>query len=236
MALEFVDLNRLFQTAEIRYLNLKGLLLAPDFAASAGIRVQYDYDFLIKKDDLQRACHLLLELGYSPLHSNKEVAADHLPTLIRRTGWQWEGNYFDPAIPRGIELHFQLWDADFELLPVGSFDNVWERACFQQFGSINVPTLSREDTLLYVTLHALRHLLRNDLRLSHLYELAFFIQKSFHEEIFWDGFLARSSTVLTPPRWSLRRSSWRGVCSILPSVKPLANLSIVICLLRLSRG
>ena len=55
MEQEFVEWNRQLQSADIRYLNLKGLLLAPDFVEPLERRAQYDYDFLVKKEDLQRA-------------------------------------------------------------------------------------------------------------------------------------------------------------------------------------
>ena len=48
MVQEFVELNRLLQGADIRYLNLKGLLLVPAFVERLERRAQYDYDFLIK--------------------------------------------------------------------------------------------------------------------------------------------------------------------------------------------
>ena len=191
MVQEFVELNRLLQGSNIRYLNLKGLLLAPDFVEPLERRAQYDYDFLVKKEDLQRGYSLFLQHGYSALHSTRDLAADHLPPLIRKSGWKWKGNYFDPAIPRGIELHFQLWDSDFELLPIQTLDKAWERSCSRAVGSIAAPTLCREDTLLYVTLHACRHLLRNDLRLSHLYEIAFFLQRTFDQERLWEDVITR---------------------------------------------
>jgi hypothetical protein len=146
MEQEFVEINRRFQDAGIRYLNLKGFLLAPDFVEPLERRAQYDYDFLVKKGDLQRAYTLFLQNGYSALHSNKDLAADHLPTLIQRTGWQWKGNYFDPAIPRGVELHFQLWDSEFELLPIQILDKVWDRACSRTLGDRH-PTLRRHAAL-----------------------------------------------------------------------------------------
>jgi hypothetical protein len=86
MMQEFVELNRRLQGADIRYLNLKGLLLAPDFVERLEWRVQYDHDFLVKKEDLQRAYTFFLQSGYSALHSTRELAADHLPTLIQKTG------------------------------------------------------------------------------------------------------------------------------------------------------
>ncbi|MGH9427188.1 MAG: nucleotidyltransferase family protein [Terriglobia bacterium] len=208
---EFVELNRRLQDAGIRYLNLKGFLLAPDFVELLERRAQYDYDFLVKKEDLQRACTLFLQSGYSALHSTRELAADHLPTLIQKTGWEWRGNYYDPAIPRGVELHFQLWESDFELLPIQTLDKVWERSCSQTLGSIEAPALCREDTLLYVTLHAFRHLLRNDLRLSHLYEIAYFLEHTSDQTRFWEDVVAgvtrcRNTTKIAATTFELARS------------------------------
>jgi hypothetical protein len=190
MLQEFVDLNQQLQNANIRYLSLKGCFLAPDFVEPLERRAQYDYDFLVRKEDLERAYRLFLQIGYSALHSTRDLAVDHLPTLVQKTGWQWKGNYFAAEIPRGVELHFQLWDSDFELLPIRTLDKVWERACSRTLGSTEVPTLCREDTLLYVTLHAFRHLLRNDLRLSHLYEIAFFLERSSEQTRFWEDVIA----------------------------------------------
>jgi hypothetical protein len=218
MLQELVELNRRLQAVGIRYLNLKGLFLVPDFVESLERRAQYDYDFLVRKEDLQRTFNLFLESGYSALHSTKELAADHLPTLIQKTGWQWKGNYYDPAIPRGVELHFQLWDSDFELLPIQILDKVWEHSCSQTLGSIEVPTLSREDTLLYVILHASRHLLRNDLRLSHVYEIAFFLQRTSDQDRFWEGVIARvthcpNTTKMVATTFELARHLFRPALS-----------------------
>src|SRR5437879_2575876 len=66
---EFVQFNRLLQSQGIPYLNLKGLVLYPDFVDSRENRVQYDHDFLIRQGDLSRAYKLFLGLGYSPLPS-----------------------------------------------------------------------------------------------------------------------------------------------------------------------
>jgi putative nucleotidyltransferase-like protein len=214
MVQEFVEMNQQLQSSDIRYLNLKGLLLAPDFVEPLERRAQYDYDFLVKKEDLQKGYSLFLEHGYSSLHSTRELAADHLPPLIRKSGWKWNGNYFDPAIPRGVELHFQLWDSDFELISIQTLDKVWERSCSRAFSSIAVPTLCREDMLLYVTLHAFRHLLRNDLRLSHLHEIAFFLQRTSDEDRFWEDFTScvaqcPNTTKLVATTFELARSLFR---------------------------
>src|SRR5207247_1371160 len=79
---------------------------------------------------------------------------------------------------------------DFDLIPIRSLDNVWQDSTLVRFPSLSIPVLSRKHTLLYCVLHAFRHLLRNDLRLSHLYELAFFLEHHHSNEDFWKKFFA----------------------------------------------
>ena len=186
---EIIDFNRLLQTQNIRYLNLKGQMLYPDFVDQRENRLQYDHDLLVGAEDLQNAYALFLNLGYSPLPSSPNLAVGHLPTLVRKTGWEWRRNLYDPAIPRAIELHFQLWEPKFDKIPIRTLDNVWRDSELTSFQSVSVPVLSREHTLLYCVLHAFRHLLRNDLRLSHLYEIGFFLHCQSTSSSFWQRFL-----------------------------------------------
>jgi hypothetical protein len=143
MAEEFIELNRM----PIRYSSdcCWLLIFVEPWKGSR-------HDFLVTRS----SASLLPAFDTGSALLNPGADADHLP------GWKWKGNYFDPAIPRGVELHFQLWDSDFELLPIQTLDKVWERSCSLALGSIAAPTLCREHALLYVTLHAFRHLLRND--------------------------------------------------------------------------
>jgi hypothetical protein len=186
---ELIEFNRLLQAQNIRYLNLKGQALYPDFVDRRENRLQYDHDFLINTQDLQKSYDLFLNLGYSPLPSSSRLAVGHLPTLVRKTDWKWKGNLFDPSIPRGVELHFQLWDSDFDRIPIRTLENVWRNSESISFQSVFLPALSRQHTLLYCVLHSFRHLLRNDLRLSHLYEIGYFLHRGCEISSFWPGFL-----------------------------------------------
>ena len=141
-------------------------------------------------EDKIRTYARLQELGYTPAHRSESQRTDHLPPLVKKTGWQWRGDYFDPEIPPGIEVHYQLWDPTFERIPVLLFEDVWEKTSLQEYQSLRVPVLPLNHELLYLTLHCCRHLLRSDLRLSHLYELAYFLHDNRGNREFWDGFLA----------------------------------------------
>lgn len=186
---ELIEFNRLLQAQSIRFLNLKGQILYPDFVDQRENRLQYDHDFLVDAQDLEKAYALFLNLGYSRLSSSPKLAVGHLPTLVKKTGWEWKGNLYDPGIPRAVELHFQLWDSEFDKIPILALDDAWRNSGLTAFQSVSVPVLSREQTLLYCVLHSFRHLLRNDLRLAHLCEIGFFLHCQSTNSIFWQGFL-----------------------------------------------
>ena len=185
---EFLEWNRLLQEKRIRYICLKGLTVFPDFVDDSIHHIQSDHDFLVHPEDLKRANDAFLGLGFEALDSHSGLSVDHLPTLIKSSGWQWKGNFYDPEIPRAIELHFRLWDAEFEGISISSLEGVWQDSIVREISGIRIPVLSRQDALTYAVLHAFRHLLRNDLRLSHLYELAFFLNRSVTDVSFWNTF------------------------------------------------
>ncbi len=101
---------------------------------------------------------------------------DHLPTLIRKTGWEWRGNYFDPELPPALELHFRLWDASMEGFAIPCIDDFWERRERRALEDVEFTSLAAIDLPGYAAAHALRHMLRGDLRPSHIYEIAYFLE------------------------------------------------------------
>jgi len=185
---EFLEFNRRMRSLSIRYLALKGLTLCPDFFEKPEQRVQYDYDFLVTPSQLDIARQLFQKLGYTAIETENSLPVDHLPTLIRKSGWKWKGNLYDPEIPLGVELHFQLWSGDFELIDARFPEDVWDRSNYRELHGESIPTLCREHALLYAVIHGFRHLLRNDLRLSHLYELGYFLERYAQNPGFWQGY------------------------------------------------
>jgi hypothetical protein len=151
-----------FTSACIDYVTLKGL--SHTFLPDLRDRVQYDLDYFCPQDSVYRARDLLLGLGYEPLAGLEDFPTDHLPTLIRKTGWQWRGNFFDPDHPPAIELHFRFWDPATERIAAPGVAQFWDRRAGHALELI--------DQLGYAALHALRHLLRGSLRPAHLYEIA----------------------------------------------------------------
>ena len=182
---EFREFNQILQARGIQYIWLKGLTAFPDFVDDPVGRLQSDHDFLVHHKDLRRAYELFLGMGLEPKEAVSAPHADHLPALIRKSGWKWKGNLYDPEIPRAVEIHFRLCDAQQRGRTIRSLAETWQNSVRVDVGGVSVPVLSREDALTYAILHAFRHLLRSDFRLAHLYELAFFLHHSRQDETFW---------------------------------------------------
>lgn len=155
---------------------LKGLTHVPDFCPDPALRVQYDLDLYVPPAQKEVALHFLLKLNYTPIENQGDLAMDHLPTMVRKTGWQWRGDYFDPDLPPAVEIHFQFWDVETERLRAASIDDFWLR---REGNQLPLP-----DKLGYACLHLTRHLLRGNVRPAHVWEIAYFLH-THHDAAFW---------------------------------------------------
>ena len=172
--------------ARVPFVVLKGLTLQPAFCLNLATRVQYDIDLATAPRDALRARDALAGLGYQPLTELEDFPTDHLPAMIRKTGWQWRGDYFDPEIPISIDLHFRFWDQSTERLPAPGTEDFWDRRTRMHLDGAEIPCLDPVDALGYVSLHVLRHLLRGSLKPIHVYELAFFLDRRRADTAFWE--------------------------------------------------
>jgi hypothetical protein len=173
-----------FEAAGLEFVTLKGFTHAPGFVADPRLRAQYDLDLLFPRDQVLAARDVALGLGYEPLGGVNRRPVDHLPTLIRKTGWEWRGDYFDPDLPTALELHFRLWDAGTEGFALPGVDDFWQRRQRRTLQDVEFTSLAAIDLPGYASAHALRHLLRGDSRPSHIYEIACFLEHNCDAE-FW---------------------------------------------------
>jgi hypothetical protein len=146
--------------------------------------IQSDHDFLVYSEDLECANEVFLGLGFEPVDSHSGRNVDHLPTLVKCSGWQWKGNFYDPEIPRAIELHFRLWDAEFEGISINSLEEVWKNSIVREISGIRIPVLSRQDALTYAVMHAFRHLLRKTC--ASTFMSSRFLNRNVHDTAFWN--------------------------------------------------
>ena len=173
------------EQAGIDFIVLKGFTHVPRFVADVRLRVQYDIDLYIPRTSILQARDELVQLGYEPLHGFDQFPIDHLPALIRKTGWEWTGDFFDPEIPPRFELHYQFWDSKTECLELAGLEKFWERRVVRDLEGMRFAALDAADALGYAALHALRHLLRGDLRTGHIYEIALFLHGASSDEKLW---------------------------------------------------
>jgi hypothetical protein len=171
IAADYAEIAPLFD-----HVVLKGFTHVPDFIHDIRLRVQYDLDLYVSPSEGGKARDALAGLGYQTIEGTESLAMDHLPAMVRKTGWEWRGDFFDPEIPTSIEIHFQFWDPSTERLRVQGLDDFWSRREAHQLALV--------DKLGYAALHLTRHLLRGNVRAFHVWELANFLN-SHHDAGFW---------------------------------------------------
>lgn len=180
----YTEAAEAFKASGLEFLVLKGFTHCPDYVPDPRLRPHYDIDLLFPPEQVLHARDVAMQLGYEPLRGFDRFPIDHLPRLIRKTGWEWRGDYFDPEIPISLELHFRLWDERTERFAPSGLDQFWEGRLTRVVDGLEFPALDACDTLGYAALHALRHLLRGDLRPSNIYELASFLHHN-TDPCFW---------------------------------------------------
>jgi hypothetical protein len=175
---------------------LKGFAQAPDFTPDPRNRQQYDIDLYCPREAVFAARDQLEALGYQPVGGFERRPLDHLPTMVRPAEWTWRGDYFDPQIPLAVDLHFRFWSEATERLRPGGLDGFWERRAMRELEGLRFMALDPVDALAYTCLHALRHLLRGDLKAGHVYELAYFLDSRTQDAEFWREWRARQEVSL----------------------------------------
>jgi hypothetical protein len=179
------EIARALSNAGLEWLVLKGFSQWPRFTPDPRLRVQYDFDLFLPRDAALHARDALRALGYEPIAGSERLPVDHLPTLVRKTGWRWRGDFFDPDIPLSVELHFRFWDPSTERLRADGLNDFWRRRVPRCWDGLHFIALDPADALGYAALHSLRHLLRGDARPYHVYELAWFLHASAGDLEFW---------------------------------------------------
>jgi hypothetical protein len=177
----FFEIGEIVRTP---YLVLKGFANWDQFTPDPLSRIQYDLD-LFCPDTAPEVRAALAQLGYESIQGAEKFPTDHLPALVRKTGWQWRGDFFDPDIPISVELHFRLWDEATEGFPAPGVEEFWSRRVQQSLDERPYMALHPADALGYAALHLLRHLLRGDVRAANIHELAWFLDRNAGDNEFW---------------------------------------------------
>jgi hypothetical protein len=206
----------------VPFLVLKGLSHFPFFCDSPQLRPQYDIDLLCPVEHIAAARNAISHLGYHPAR-DAHARTDHLPTMVRNTGWRWRGDYYDPEMPLNLELHFRLWDSEMELFDVAHAEQFWLRRTLRHLGRISIPALDLKDTVRYAAWHITRHLLRGDLRPAHLYEFAHLLERTSADDAFWARWKEAEIQTMMPEALAARLASECFHCRLNSGVLSLVN-------------
>jgi hypothetical protein len=165
------------------FIVLKGLSHERFWPENSRCRPQYDIDLYCPRESVSAAREAAASLGYEPVRA-EEPDADHLPVMIRQTGWRWRGDYYDPQQPLALEIHHRFWNPALGF-SVRNAEQFPARRCFERVDGVTLPMLDRVDALDYAAWHAVRHLLRGTLKIFHIYELAQYLHRSADDDGFW---------------------------------------------------
>ena len=211
------ELRDAFDRAGIPFVFLKGLTHFPHFCRDPRHRQQYDIDVFSPPENLDALFRAATDLGYRALDRGRESRADHLPVMIRATGWRWRGDYYDPEMPLHLELHFRLWDSEMEQFALSGEDRMWQRRERRQASGLELPALRIEDTFRYAARHIVRHLLRGSLCPGHLYEFAHFLENTARDDGFWSLWNADASAA-RPEALAADLAAHGFGCSLHPAI------------------
>jgi MFS family permease len=206
--------------AGIEFVGLKGLMHCPLFGTPAELRPQYDIDVFAPRETVHKAQEAMWACGYVPLQCMEEYPTDHLPVLMKRSAWEFRGDYFDPAMPLPIEMHYQFWNASIEKLEAPGVEEFWNRRLTRLVGGVPIGTLCPPDVLGYAALHLIKHLLRGSVRPFHVYEIALCLERQSNDTAFsrdWRNLHSPGLRRLEAVAFRLCRE-WFG-CQVAPQVQ-----------------
>ncbi len=177
-AREFRELMEWMARAKVETLALKGVPLLYQLYPDPAERVLYDFDLLARDSAAAARGHaMLLASGFTPLQT-KAVVTKHLAPLWRLNGFVRRGYLFDPAQPRPVELHLELWDVGWRGLDVRALPRVWEKARRVEVDGVQVGVLGTADTFIHLCVHLATHMIEREARLGQALDIARLLAQS----------------------------------------------------------
>jgi len=184
---EFLRINQAFQEAGLRYVNLKGFTLLPDYCLDPALRCQFDLDLLVASADAARCRDILETFGYVITGNNEDVqefkaGSARVPSVH---------NLYKAKPQRSVEVHFVSPPQTAAGLEDGrlarSQRRVWNGAAF--------PALCDADQFLAQAHHLFRHVRSEWTRTSWLLEFKTFVANRRDDTQFWNDVATRATTV-----------------------------------------
>jgi hypothetical protein len=219
----YSEIQTRFAAEGTPWLALKGITHAPLLGANAAERQQCDIDLYVPPGRALAARDVFFNWGYEPVEGMEAFPADHLPAMVRKTGWEWNGDYFDVNIPFPIEIHVQFWNEKLERLRAPGIEQFWERREQRAAAGLVLPAMTPVDAVGYASLHFLKHVLQGAARPYHALEIARFLDARSGDGAFWAQWSASHSPELRRLETVGFRfaQSWFG-CALPEAIEPLS--------------
>lgn len=174
MVRRFALLNRAFSDAGVRYVVIKGFSLVPEFCPRAPLRHQGDFDYLVDSGSLAAARRVLVDQGYIAKQSRS-----HAEEIFVTPGGQPSrgAEQYSSRAPHAVELHTDIWDSGLHGVPAIAGLFSMERATIHHGNGLSFPALRDEDAFLLQVVHACHHFFTLWIRMSCLFEIAYFLNR-----------------------------------------------------------
>jgi|GEM_PF-627043 len=168
-----------FESAGIESLAFKGPLLAQLVYEDTGLRQAGDMDVLIHPNDFHRAAEVLRELDYEmEPRLTRAQQKSHL-------GFHCEIQFFNEDRWRVVDLHWGITPKTFPLALTSS--DFLENRRKVSLAGYSIQTLTDEDLVFYLSVHAAKHHFR---KLEWITTIAEFIRKN--SALSWPAVIARA--------------------------------------------
>lgn len=191
MSHRFDAINEKFNKAGVHYAAIKGFSLVPQFCPSAALRHQGDFDYLVDEQSLPAACRVLIEAGYSSQKSPSST--ESIFVMPGREPSRGDEQY-SPQAPHAVELHTDIWDSKMHRLPpMPTLFSVGQTR-MQHWNGFMFPALADEDVFLLQVLHACHHIFAQWIRMSCLFEIAYFLHRRASDTELWSAIEQRAGT------------------------------------------
>ena len=150
LSAELINITQTLSTQKLPYISIKGPALSQELYQDITVRQICDLDILVDESNLLSVADILLKLGYESA----------LPlSLLKNRGFISLDNDFTflhPTKKIMVELHWKLFPARHKM-PL-DFKTLYQDRKLVQIQQKSINTLSTEHNLLYLTLHASKHL------------------------------------------------------------------------------
>ncbi len=184
MSTYFDLVNQKFKAAGIQYAAIKGFSLVPEFCPLASLRHQSDLDYLVDENSLAHAKRIVVGAGYTPKDSWSKL--ESIFVMNGEGSPSRDSRQFSKRAAHAVELHLDIWDADLHKWP--SIPKMFSvnRVITQRWNEMEFSALPDEDAFLLQVLHACHHFFTLWIRMSCLYEIAYFLNRRANEPALWN--------------------------------------------------